>query len=835
MVLKLIYLHSNHGVYMYQGFLSGILAFVISLVPLMAGAAELSESIKTWLEKDKSVQKIGRYLIQVDSVKKIYERNHYQPIWIEGGSVSLPAKEFLEILNNPNEFGFAKSDFVDPQLQQILSREKTTANLFWFEILMTDKFVQMIKYLNQGRLADYYILDDDTKLPKKSFERWDELAEEISVLSDAGDVYTALEKFEPKNRIYRSLKTALARFLKIQREGTWKALALPKEKLEKQDSHEFIQDLKIQLSHLGFDIETIDSRYDDNLAAQLEMFHKQYRSSEKGITASLVRAVSGTIESKIERLFTAMEKARMLPNLFEPNYIFVNLAFQEFKLFENNQLAMAMKTINGQKFRRTPTMKDVVTVVELNPTWTVPQSIAIKDKLAKIKANPSYLFNHNMSLYDNLTSQLVDPESIDWSTINKTNFNFTIVQGSGNDNALGLVKFPLTNPWAIYLHDTNERNLFGNAQRALSSGCIRLEKPFLFAQYLLRDQPSYTIEKINSIVKYGLDPANDPKPTRIKVKRTLPVYTSFITTDVTDEGVIRFADDVYGSDSRLNGILQSKDSVLLSSAAELAAPEWIEGSLMPDKKSIIGFLGNPSESQISKIVKLYKCVKNKRNSCVLAHTLDFNKNYLVDSGDYVAVFENQIFAEIMTLAPKAKRTVKLAELKVPPAFSAEKRVRLFHDMSSTTEQQRVLIENFYFEQSPLKFSQYDFGDFYLSSLGLKVMNERIDYGLCVNSKGLAFSEEATDVCSIYRAAKSPDGLRALFIFGAASLNEKYSDGEFSQYWVTRPGDRVKLSHKRRLVSAPMDSNENVLVFPGTYKFKGEQSGKTIALKAVVTQ
>jgi murein L,D-transpeptidase YcbB/YkuD len=808
------------------------LFFIFSFLYIgMANAQSVSESIKQWTAQNKSLQKLGKYLIQADSVKLVYEKNQYQPIWIEDNALSSAAFGFIEVLRNPNEFGFAVSDFIDPQLDQlILNTDKKASTLFWLEILLTDKWIQMSKYLYLGRLADYYILDDDTKLPKKSFNRWDELASTLLTLNEADQVRSALLKMEPKNRIYKSLKHALARLLKAEAEKNWKALVLPKEKLALGSQHEFIKDLKIQMINYGFAIDSIDSIFDDNLNKQIALFHKYYKTGENGITAGLARSLGYSAESRKEKIFLAMEKARMLSDNFEPNHIFVNLAFQEFKLFENSELVIEMKTINGQKFRRTPTMKDLVTVVELNPTWTVPYSIAVKDKLPKLKVNPGYLTDHNMTLYDS-SGAVVDPESVDWSSITKTNFSYRIVQGSGNENALGLVKFPLTNPWAIYLHDTNERNLFSKNQRLLSSGCIRLEKPFVLAEYLLRDQPSYDIDGINKIVKAGLNSANDPQPTRIRVKKALPVYATFITTDIAADGVVRFADDIYGSDLRLSGILRSKDSALTDDMDNLRPQEVTDGlQAIPENKSVIGFLGTLNGNHVSKIVKLYKCVKNKRNSCELKYALDFNKNYTVESGDYIAIFENQIHADILSLSSRTTKLIKMTELHLPDVLIGESRVRVFHDLNASVEQRRILLENYYFSKSPLKFSQYDFGDYYLSSLGMKVMNERIDYSMCL-TKGISLTEEAADVCKVYNSASSPEGLYGLFVFGATSLTDKYSDGEYTQSWLSKPGDRVKISHKRRLLAAPMAGSGTILVFPGSYKARGDLSAKTIAIKA----
>jgi murein L,D-transpeptidase YcbB/YkuD len=167
-------------------------------------AQDISENIKKLVTSNNSIQKLGKYLIQVDSLKKIYEANGYQPVWVQGQKLSGAAVEFVEVLKNPNEFGFAKNDFIDPQLEQLLTKEKSESNLFWLEVLLTDKWIQMSKYLYQGRLADYYILDDDTKLPKKNFNRWEELKVILSAVKEKEDVRDGLSDMEPNNRIYKS-------------------------------------------------------------------------------------------------------------------------------------------------------------------------------------------------------------------------------------------------------------------------------------------------------------------------------------------------------------------------------------------------------------------------------------------------------------------------------------------------------------------------------------------------------------------------------------------------------------------------------------------------------
>ena len=128
----------------------------------------------------------------------------------------------------------------------------------------------------------------------------------------------------------------------------------------------------------------------------------------------------------------------------------------------------------------------------------------------------------------------------------------------GPDNALGVVKFPLQNPWAIYLHDTNDRELFAEGKRHLSSGCVRLEQPLELAAYLLKDQPGWSLQDIQAFVPMTRDQKPVELEKKVPLKRPMPVYFLYLTVEKSEDGSLRFIDDVYGQDTRLSKALQNK-------------------------------------------------------------------------------------------------------------------------------------------------------------------------------------------------------------------------------------------------------------------------------------
>jgi murein L,D-transpeptidase YcbB/YkuD len=203
-------------------------------------------------------------------------------------------------------------------------------------------------------------------------------------------------------------------------------------------------------------------------------------------------------------------------------------------------------------------MVDLLRFVNLNPYWTVPWSIATKDKLPKIKEDPEYLSKNRMILIDGKTEEEVDPSTINCESVNSRSMSFLIRQLPGPENALGVVKFPLQNPWAIFMHDTNEKQLFGEANRHRSSGCVRLEKPLDLAAYLLRDQPEWSLENILNFVPLTHEQYATEIDKKVFLTQPIPVYFLYLTAEQLETGEVRFVDDVYGQDLRLSKAINGK-------------------------------------------------------------------------------------------------------------------------------------------------------------------------------------------------------------------------------------------------------------------------------------
>ncbi len=203
-----------------------------------------------------------------------------------------------------------------------------------------------------------------------------------------------------------------------------------------------------------------------------------------------------------------------------------------------------MRVVVGKPYRRTPVFSENIRYLVLNPTWDVPNKIAVEDKLPLIRKDPAYLAQQGFELLEGwgVEERRIDPATVDWSAVTKRNFPYRLRQPPGPNNALGRVKFMFPNKFSVYLHDTPTRNLFGETARAFSSGCIRLQQPLELAALLLRDRPELVADRHRSRDHAGGSERS------VMLKQSMPVHLLYWTAWVDPDGTIEFRDDIYGRD-----------------------------------------------------------------------------------------------------------------------------------------------------------------------------------------------------------------------------------------------------------------------------------------------
>ena len=186
-----------------------------------------------------------------------------------------------------------------------------------------------------------------------------------------------------------------------------------------------------------------------------------------------------------------MERFRWLPLQVTEKHIIINIANFELDLIEGTDTLISMRAIVGKELRQTPVFNERISYIVFSPSWTVPPTILENDVIPELLKGSGYIDKKNMKLLRPDGSELAYSD-IDWSKISKTNFPYMVRQNPGPGNSLGKVKFMFPNIYNVYIHDTPSRGYFARDNRAMSSGCVRVEKPFDLAVLLLSDTPEWS-------------------------------------------------------------------------------------------------------------------------------------------------------------------------------------------------------------------------------------------------------------------------------------------------------------------------------------------------------
>lgn len=503
----------------------------------------------------------GNFIFHTDSLTKLYSLRGYESIWVDSsGLPNSMAQALKSVLQSADRHGLSVSDYWDVEVENLFQAvQRNQKNWITFELAATEALIRYVTHLSTGRF-DPEKIDTDIKFKRKVFSAFSDLNAAIS--NGNATLASSLDAFAPSHPRYQELADILSTLKSIKDRGGWSTLNSPGFSLKLGVTHPIIGQLRERLSQLGYSVSNVGGNTFDfefeNALKQYQALNGLVSDGIIGSRSEVLRVLNVSLSQRISQVELNMEKLRWLPKNIETRHIFVNLATTELYLFDEQGLIKHFKTINGDVFHRTPSMRDQLTHVILNPYWTVPRSIAVKETLKALQENPNYLQQHNMIVIDEATDAEVDSSTIDWQNMTPKKLTYYFRQLPGPDNALGVVKFPLQNPYSIYLHDTNQRGLFDNSQRHLSHGCVRLEEPLGLTAYLLQDQPGWSIDELRVFVPNIFQAQGRELNKRLNLSTSMPVYFLYLTVEKGDGGVVRFVDDGYGQDVRLAKALQNK-------------------------------------------------------------------------------------------------------------------------------------------------------------------------------------------------------------------------------------------------------------------------------------
>ncbi len=282
--------------------------------------------------------------------------------------------------------------------------------------------------------------------------------------------------------------------------------------------------------------------YDDSLAEAVKRFQARHGLAATGaVTPRTLAALNVSVQKRIQQLEASLERLANMDFKFGERYVVVNIPASYAEAIENDKVVRRYRVIVGKTEKPSPTLTAEITSVNLNPTWTVPPSISKTEISAHMRKDPGYLSRMHMEVLGANDAPL-DPHSVDWSGSRTP--NFTVRQQSGTWNALGALKIDMPNPYSVYMHDTNQRNLFADDYRFDSHGCARVDNVRDLAAWLLKDQPKWSRAQIDAAIAAG---ARED----VRLTTKIPVAWIYLTGWMTKDQTIQFRNDIYDQDTQL--------------------------------------------------------------------------------------------------------------------------------------------------------------------------------------------------------------------------------------------------------------------------------------------
>ncbi len=261
------------------------------------------------------------------------------------------------------------------------------------------------------------------------------------------------------------------------------------------------------------------------------------------LTPGTLKAMNIPATTRFRQLASSAQRVAGLSFPFGERWVVVNIPSASAEAIDGGKVVHRYTTSVGDVDHRSPEVSTRIQAVNINPTWTVPQSIIKNEIIPKMQRDPGYLSRARIRILDGRGAE-VNPRSIDWR--GEKAVNYTLRQDSGPSNALGNIRLNMPNPHAVYMHDTPGKGAFNGDYRFLSHGCVRVQGVFDLAAWVLEGTPGAPSGRWDARSLQSKVATNER--IELKLSRPVPVIWVYMTGWASSDGAVHFRDDVYEVD-----------------------------------------------------------------------------------------------------------------------------------------------------------------------------------------------------------------------------------------------------------------------------------------------
>ena len=489
-------------------------------------------------------------------VQKFYEQTGYAAVWLHGPQLVPQALSLIDRFKDAGKKGLDPEDYDASRWEERIHSVRDPSNasaVARLDVALTICAMRYVSDLRIGRINPQHF-KFGLSVEQKKYDLARFVRDQVLV---ASDLQSVLDEVEPPFEGYRRTEQALSRYVELASTDDGEKLPDVKKPIDPNQPYAGAPRLVRFLRLLG-DLPAEATLPDDpqtyggSLVDAVKHFQRRHGLDPDGrLGSSTIKQLNVPLRDRVLQLQLTLERWRWLPAEFSAPPIIVNIPdFRLRALDDGNKVVMDMRVVVGKAMRtQTPVFTREMTYVVLRPYWNVPPSILRGEIVPAIQRDRGYIANKNYEVTTTDGNVVTSGEISDEVLAQLRAGKLAVRQKPGPSNALGLIKLIFPNEHNVYLHSTPSQAAFSRSRRDFSHGCIRVEKPAELAAWVLRNNPDWTVER----VQQGMQNGNDN--VTVTLVKPVPVFIVYGTALAYENGEVHFSDDIYGHDARLAAAL----------------------------------------------------------------------------------------------------------------------------------------------------------------------------------------------------------------------------------------------------------------------------------------
>ncbi len=530
-------------------------------------------------KQEELTNSMQKFFSDTNLISKYYKANQHATVWVKDTFEVAKIDTLLYYLKNSTEHGLNPDFFETKAIQAIRdsvmngSYSSSISSLYAALVQLENKATRSthnyVSGMNYGFIDQKKTFAKDYTIP---LQQPDSVFNEFVFANIGSRLVYLLSEVQPKDSVYAQIQKEL-KYYRAFPDSAFEIIPVKKEtkNYKLNDSDPKIMSLIAKRLMVTGELpkaQNPDSIYKTltpELMAAINIFrnNNSYPEDEE-VGKVTIDALNRPMSYYENKAVANLERYRWKRQTALPKkYVLANVAAFRLMAVEPGQKTLTMNVCVGKAFtNQTPLLESEIYYINLNPTWGVPRSIIEKEMYYSVKRDPNYFKRNRMQITHNGKS--VNADTVNWSRYtDPKRFPFAVRQDAGDGNSLGRIKFMFDNPFSVYLHDTPSKRALTYKNRAVSHGCVRIQKPMDFAFFCLAEKDSVYYDRI----RYSVDqPVLSQKgkelqkqgkltklPNILNLEERIPLFIDYFTMyAIPGEDKLYYADDVYGFDDKIN-------------------------------------------------------------------------------------------------------------------------------------------------------------------------------------------------------------------------------------------------------------------------------------------